>query len=76
MRDKYTRFHCLLRVESHDMQLTFGPAGNCAENTCSTAGYNSIMEERAQFVNGSLSISVSNAKYLCVPCVHLKQLKR
>ena len=25
MHDKYTRFHCLLHVESHVTQLTFGP---------------------------------------------------
>ena len=61
MRDKYTRFHCLLRVESHDMQLTFGPAGNCAKNTCSTAGYNSIMEE-------ACSVCERVTKYKCIKC--------
>ena len=61
MRDKYTRFHCLLRVESHDMQLTFGPAGNCAKKTCSTAGYNSIMEE-------ACSVCERVTKYKCIKC--------
>ena len=43
------------------MQLTFGPAGNCAKNTCSTAGYNSIMEE-------ACSVCERVTKYKCIKC--------
>ena len=58
MRDKYTRFHCLLRVESHAIQLTFAPPGHCAKKPRS---YNSIMKE-------ACSVCERFAKYKCIKC--------
>lgn len=44
----------------------------CTGDLWTTNSY-SIMEEVSSVCKRSLSIRVSNVKYLCVPCVHLKQ---